>query len=192
MPGQPPQQGALMHTIIVRTLNFRDRDAILQAARSHDDLQLDNTFIRFFLDFTLRVQRQQKNVDAVKKALRAKEVKYAMLFSAKVPGGADGKTWYFTSREEVWDWLEGWRAVSKKHSACGQRNLNDYRGVLIITKGDFNGLQPVFEKANCSVETRSAVEMYVARPGPVSAHLLCDAVITSEHLHHSDPQEITR
>ncbi|KAJ1101284.1 hypothetical protein NDU88_006356 [Pleurodeles waltl] len=69
---------AKYHT--ARILNYRDQNAMLQAARSFGDLKQDNAIIRFFLDFSLHVQHQQKNFEEVKKVLRAMELKYMMLF----------------------------------------------------------------------------------------------------------------
>ncbi|KAJ1099984.1 hypothetical protein NDU88_005075 [Pleurodeles waltl] len=79
-----PKPEAPPRTIIPRIVNYRNRNASLQAASSHGDLHLDNDVIRFYPDFTLHVQRQQKHFEEVKKALRAKEVKYIMPFPAKL------------------------------------------------------------------------------------------------------------
>lgn len=48
----PPKLGAPPETIINRIFNYRDHNAILQAARVHVDLHIDNTTIKFFPDFT--------------------------------------------------------------------------------------------------------------------------------------------
>lgn len=82
--GGKPKPGAPPRTIIAQILNYRDRDAILQAARTHGDLHIDNAIIRFFPDFTLHVQRQRRFFDEVKKALRETGIKYMMLFPAKL------------------------------------------------------------------------------------------------------------
>ncbi|KAJ1109245.1 hypothetical protein NDU88_006608 [Pleurodeles waltl] len=42
-------------TFISRVFSYRDRDTILQAARSHSNMSYENTMIWFFPDFTLQV-----------------------------------------------------------------------------------------------------------------------------------------
>ncbi|KAJ1093066.1 hypothetical protein NDU88_006175, partial [Pleurodeles waltl] len=46
---------------------YRDRDAILQAARSYGDIKYENATIRFFPYFTLQVQRKRQSFDEVNK-----------------------------------------------------------------------------------------------------------------------------
>ncbi|KAJ1122543.1 hypothetical protein NDU88_001029 [Pleurodeles waltl] len=57
--GPAPNPGAPPRTIIARVFYYRDRDAILQEARSYGDIKYENATIHFFPDFTLRVQRKR-------------------------------------------------------------------------------------------------------------------------------------
>ncbi|KAJ1097892.1 hypothetical protein NDU88_003008 [Pleurodeles waltl] len=68
-------------------------------------------------------RKQWKCFDDVKCVLREKELKYMMLFPAKLKIIAEGKTWLFSTPEEAWDWLEGWRVQRKKQGT--RRILQD-------------------------------------------------------------------
>lgn len=105
-PGPLPRPGAAPRTIIARILNYRDRDAILQAAHIHGDLHIDNTHIRLFPDFTLKVQQERRRFDNVKRMLRDRGVKYMMFFPARLKVILNGKSFFFTSPEEAHTWLE--------------------------------------------------------------------------------------
>lgn len=74
---------------------------------------IDNSKIMFFPDFTTKVQKQGSSFLEVKRTLRQQEIKYAMLFPSKLRVEADGKTWFFTHPDQVWDWLDGWRTVER-------------------------------------------------------------------------------
>ncbi|KAJ1171239.1 hypothetical protein NDU88_003109 [Pleurodeles waltl] len=83
-------------------------------AGMHGDVQLDSTLIRIFSVFSLRVQRERHNFEEVKNALQAKEIQYMMFYPTRLRVVVNGKTWHFTSLEEVWDWLERWQVVGFK------------------------------------------------------------------------------
>ncbi|KAJ1216909.1 hypothetical protein NDU88_004507 [Pleurodeles waltl] len=106
--------------IIAKIFNNRDQDAILQAAHTQGDTQYENAKVRFFPDFTLQVQRQQYNFNEVKKALRAKELKYMMLYPAMLQVAVEGKEWHFVTPEEALDWMEGWQVTVWKGAQSHQ------------------------------------------------------------------------
>ncbi|KAJ1152767.1 hypothetical protein NDU88_005542 [Pleurodeles waltl] len=95
--GLSPRPGAPPRTIIARTFNHRDREAILQAAHTHCYPHNKNLIIRIFSDYSIQVQKQRRSLDEVKKVLHIKELKYMMLFPARLQVLAEGKSWYFTS-----------------------------------------------------------------------------------------------
>ncbi|KAJ1181029.1 hypothetical protein NDU88_006240 [Pleurodeles waltl] len=82
VPILPLRLGAPPRTITARIFNHRDRDAILQAARTHSDLHYKKAVIRFFPDYILQIQKQRRSFVEVK-VLRSKELKYMMLFPVK-------------------------------------------------------------------------------------------------------------
>lgn len=79
---------------------------ILQKARATGPLLYENAEVSFFPDFTQLVQKQRCTFQSVKKRLRDKGLKYAMLFPAQLRVEADGRVWFFEQPEMVADWLE--------------------------------------------------------------------------------------
>lgn len=77
-PGAPPR------TVIFKLLNFRDQDMILREARKMDDIRHEDAHLMFFLDFSVDTQRRRKSFDAVKQSLRARNIKYSMLFPTRL------------------------------------------------------------------------------------------------------------
>lgn len=80
--GSPPSH-------ILQHLNFRDQDEILQAARAAGELIYQNSCPMWFLDYS--TQKLQRCFDSVKAVLRAKGIKYSILFSAQLRV-VDGET----------------------------------------------------------------------------------------------------
>ncbi|KAJ1151020.1 hypothetical protein NDU88_003807 [Pleurodeles waltl] len=68
------------------------------------------------------------NTEEVKKALKAKELKYLMLFPAWLRVVADSKTWLFESLEEAWDWPEGKRPTGKRQGDNGKPSFSGTEG----------------------------------------------------------------
>ncbi|KAJ1194724.1 hypothetical protein NDU88_004010 [Pleurodeles waltl] len=118
VPASPPPVGAPPRTIINRAFNFRDRDAILQTARTRGDLKWDDAIVCFFPGFTLQVQRQRRHFKKVKRTLWAKDIKY---IPARLRVVEDGRSWLFQSPEEAWDYLEGCRTVDQGGSGAWER-----------------------------------------------------------------------
>lgn len=106
MPSGRWRPGMQPRPMIAKILNYRDRDAILRQARESAALRYDNATISIFLDFTQMVQKQRRNFQSIKRTLRDKGVKYAMLYPAKLRVEADGKACFFDRPELVADWLE--------------------------------------------------------------------------------------
>ena len=101
-----PPVGAPPRTIITKILNYRDRDAILQAVRLNGDPKHENQVIRIFPDYTQQVQQLRQSFLAVKQKLRAMKIKYMLLYPANLKVIYNEKTFFFETPEEVWDWLE--------------------------------------------------------------------------------------
>ena len=114
IPGGKPKPGTPPRTIIARVFNYRDRDTILQEARKAKPVRIENNEVGFFPDFTLQVQRRRREFYDIKRRLREQNLKYAMLFPARLRVEADGKTHFFTSPEEAWEWSETRETARKK------------------------------------------------------------------------------
>ncbi|CAG5956610.1 unnamed protein product [Menidia menidia] len=56
--------------ILVKFLNFRDKDKVLRVAREKRTVQMDNNRISFYPDYSIEVQRKMLAFNEVKKKLR--------------------------------------------------------------------------------------------------------------------------
>ena len=56
IPARPPRPGMPPRPVIARLLNYRDRDLILQSARKRESLEIENSRVMIFPDFTAAVQ----------------------------------------------------------------------------------------------------------------------------------------
>lgn len=106
MPARPPPQGAPPRTFIAKLLNYKDRDAALRMAREKGNIQLGNSKITIFPDFSTEVQHRRQGFTEAKRRLRSKQIKYAMLFPARLRVEQDGRVHFFEDPEEVITWLE--------------------------------------------------------------------------------------
>ena len=99
-------------------------------------VKYDNATIRFFLDFTMQVQKQRHSFPEVKKALRDKGYKYSMLFLAKLRVIGDDKVLFFNRMEEVWDWLEQRPQRTCKNPS---QNLHQGKGKIMTFMASLSG-----------------------------------------------------
>ena len=127
VPGKPPIVGTPPRTIIARIFNYRDRDTILQAARVAPPVKCDNATVSWYPDFTLQVQQQRREFLEVKKALRQQELRYAMLFPARLRVVADDKVHFFLDPGEAWQWLENRDPQKKRSPTKGGITLQERR-----------------------------------------------------------------
>lgn len=102
-PGAPPR------TFIFKLLHFKDRDAVLRAARAQGELLYDNTKLMIFPDYSVETQRQRKSFDTVRAKLRDCGLKYSMLFPARLRVQDGGSVKFFTSPAEAMAWIETYR-----------------------------------------------------------------------------------
>lgn len=105
----PPQRGlvgSLPRTMILRLLNFRDRDELLRAARAVWEISYQNAKPLLFPDYTVETQKMRRSFDAVKAAMRSKSIKYSILFPAKLRVVDNEVVRLFTNPREAASWLE--------------------------------------------------------------------------------------
>lgn len=103
IPTGAPKPGVPPRPLIVKILNYRDRDVLLQKAMEKTLIQYENHRISLYPDYTMMVQRQRSSV---KKKLQAAQLKYALLFPARLKVIHDKKTHFFDSPNEAEEWLE--------------------------------------------------------------------------------------
>ncbi|KAJ1157440.1 hypothetical protein NDU88_010152 [Pleurodeles waltl] len=100
------QVGGPHRPIVARVLNYRDRDALLQAAKEADPIIVDNVRVSLYPDYMLAVQRRRASFQTVKKRLGAEGLSYALLFPARLRIKHNQKAHFFETIELVRDWLD--------------------------------------------------------------------------------------
>ncbi|KAJ1096185.1 hypothetical protein NDU88_001329 [Pleurodeles waltl] len=88
----PPRPGTPQRAIIACLLNYKDRDCILQTARETDWAVFENRKISIFPDYTNKVQSSQKGFLEVKAKLRAMNIRYMLLYPARLKVISGGKS----------------------------------------------------------------------------------------------------
>ncbi|KAE8292510.1 LINE-1 retrotransposable element ORF1 protein [Larimichthys crocea] len=82
--GQRPATGDRPRPILARFLRSSDRDAVLRAARNKGKLSWGNTTIMLFPDYSRATQMKRDKFKECKKKLHEREVRFRMLFPAKL------------------------------------------------------------------------------------------------------------
>ena len=106
VPGRRPPPGAAPRPLLAKLLHYRDSDIILQEARRSGPIKVNNNTIMLFPDYTAAIQQQRSSFLTVKRKLHALNLKYALLFPARLRVTDDGKTHFFETPTEAWSWLE--------------------------------------------------------------------------------------
>ncbi|KAJ1092813.1 hypothetical protein NDU88_005923 [Pleurodeles waltl] len=105
VPRRPPAPGQPPRSLIARFLNYRDRNAILQQFCNKGPFRYEYSVVNAYADFTQEVQRQPNSYAKTKQRLHEHNIKYALLFTAKLRVISDDRTHVFTSPEDAWMWL---------------------------------------------------------------------------------------
>lgn len=117
--GPRPKPGLPPHPILARLLNYRDRDAVLGAARERGELIYQNNPISIYPDFTQAVQAARKEFLPAKKIFRTLGSKYAMLYPAKLRVHANGKQLLFVDAKAAMKFA---KEHSKQQRGSPERN----------------------------------------------------------------------
>ena len=128
--GARPPPGAPPRAIIARILNFRDRDAILRAARKAQELRFQNSKIMIFPDYSRAVQSRRRSFEEVKQKLRTMNIQYMLLFPARLKVIHHSKTLFFDSPNQAWEWAteEHGSILSDTEDSMGLRRSGRMRG----------------------------------------------------------------
>ncbi|KAJ1130956.1 hypothetical protein NDU88_009300 [Pleurodeles waltl] len=102
----PPLPGVPPRAIIARLLNYKDWDCILRSAH-----ETENCKISIYRDYTNKGQSSRKGFLEVKAKLRAMNIRYMLLYQARLKVISGGKPQFFDHPEEVLIWLEMWDKV---------------------------------------------------------------------------------
>lgn len=106
VPTRPPAPGAPPRPVLMKLLHFRDRDAILRAAREKGDIMMHGHRISFYPDFSADIQKKRMQFLDIKKRLRNLTIPYSMQYSAKLRVVALGSTHFFDSPRDALHWMD--------------------------------------------------------------------------------------
>ncbi|KAJ1116278.1 hypothetical protein NDU88_004494 [Pleurodeles waltl] len=99
-PDAPPR------AFIAHLMNNWDRDCVLRAAHDSDKAVFEDGKISIYPDYTKKVQHSLKIFLEVKVKLRAMNIRYRLLYPARLKVLSGGRSHFFERPEEVWKWLE--------------------------------------------------------------------------------------
>lgn len=83
-------------TFIAKIMNYRDRNAIFRLPREKGSIPLHNGMVVVYPDFSAEVQHRRSQFTEVKRQLRAKNLKYTMLYPARL---GDDRVHFFEDPE---------------------------------------------------------------------------------------------
>lgn len=106
VPGRPLPAGNPPRTMVIRLLNYRDRDAILQAARIKGSLKINNASVSLFPDYSPAVRASRAKYQHIKLKLREKTIQYSMLFPATLRVVHQGQVHFFQTPANALSWFE--------------------------------------------------------------------------------------
>lgn len=99
-------QGVPPRTFIFKLLHFRVHDLVMKEARAQGELRFENAKLLIFPDYSLETQKQRKSFDAVRARLRAKHIKYSMLFPARLRVEDGESVRFFNPPEDASTWID--------------------------------------------------------------------------------------
>lgn len=92
--------------MLARLLNYRDREVVLCLTREKGAVHINGAKISFYPDISAEVQRKRSKFMDVKKRLQRLQLKYAMLFPARLRITAGDQNHFFENAQEAADWLD--------------------------------------------------------------------------------------
>ena len=82
-------------------------------------INIDNAHVMFFPDYTAAGQQYRASFTKVKHKLRDMGLQCALLFLARLWVAALGKTHFFDTPQEAWDWSEHFESDPASAQALG-------------------------------------------------------------------------
>lgn len=91
--------------MLAHLLNYKDRKIILRLAHERGTIQYNGTRVSFS-DFSAEGQRRRSKYADVKKRLQHLQLKYAMLYPARLWVTVRGQAHFFETAFDVASWLD--------------------------------------------------------------------------------------
>lgn len=106
VPLRPLPPGAPPRAMLIKLLYFRDREAIIRAAREKGNILFNGNGITIFPDFSVATQKQRATFLVIKRRLRDLQLPYSMLYPARLRVIHQGKAHFFTDPKEAAHWAD--------------------------------------------------------------------------------------
>lgn len=111
-----PNQSLRCRTVIVKFLNYKDREKTLRAATRMKEVKYGNQRVSFFPDLSAETRQRQRLFDGVKIQLRAMNIRYGMLYPAHLIITHDDKRLIFKTVSEAEDYIQKVQPASRSSS----------------------------------------------------------------------------
>ncbi|KAL3975004.1 hypothetical protein ACER0C_023630 [Sarotherodon galilaeus] len=102
-PNRPPTPRVL----IVKFLNFQDRVRVMRAAMTKGKVICGGQEVMFFPDLSTDLHRRRRGFDRVKQQLRSMNIRYGLIYPAKLRVSSDGLTYVFETPADVEKFIQG-------------------------------------------------------------------------------------
>lgn len=106
--------------LIMRFLNFRDRQRVMEAAREMKTVMYQQHKVMFFSDFSTEVLKQRKQFDGVKQHLQSLNIDYRFSYPAKLTVTHRGQKKTCSTPEEVEKFIEKNNESDRQHGDMEQ------------------------------------------------------------------------
>ena len=104
--------------VIMRFLNYRDRETTLRSARRMTEVRYENHCVAFFPDLSAETRKMQQRFNGVKTQLRALNIRYGMLYPAHLIITHNDKRRIFKSVAEAEEYVQEMGARIGEDSEC--------------------------------------------------------------------------
>lgn len=82
--GPPRDSKAPPRTLIMRFLHYKDKQAVMAAARAKKDIRYKNQQVRFYADVATEIHQLRKQFDPIRKELRTLGIRHGVIHPAKL------------------------------------------------------------------------------------------------------------
>lgn len=116
--GRPPTgRDPRPRAVIMKFLNYKDKELAARAARLKKTVQYKNQNVRFYPDYSAETHRQQRLFDPVKKQLQIMGLRYGMFYPATLMVTRNGQQHFFKSAREAEAIVGRWQQDSSSTPA---------------------------------------------------------------------------
>lgn len=107
-----PNRPTTPRSIVMKFLNYQDKEKALRASRKMKELQYEGKRISLFPDLSAETRQRQRQFDGVKAQLRGMEIRYGMLYPAHLIVTHSYQRHIFKSVSEAEDFIRSLRTTA--------------------------------------------------------------------------------